>query len=314
MKRTLQLSLLGLGLAALPVVTDAQDKPRMMVIPSVGFMNDKGVCQDVEMEGRKELDCDLNRLLATDKEFSAVVTNVAVAFADRGFPMVDLESSIKNATEQRIADIKNKKGILTPMQDQIINAGRPDIKLELKAELSRVMGQQKLTLIINSVDVFTGKNVAPATFTSQPMAGVTTADLAKEVVVAMMPQLESRIMNHFRDMAANGRGVQVRFVVLETAGLEDGLNTDVEPAGELMALADYLSDLVRKRALNGKVEQGAADESQILFPEVRIPFAESPARFRTELRAQFAKDLPNLQLKISNARGPGDLFFLIDKK
>jgi len=313
MKRTLHLSLLGLGLAALPTVTEAQDKPRMMVIPSVGFMHDKGVCQDVEIEGRKELDCDLSRLLATDKEFSAVVTNVAVAFADRGFPMVDLESSIKNATEQRIADIK-KGGILTPMQDQIINAARPDIKLELKAELSSVMGQQKLTLIINSVDVFTGKNVAPATFTSQPMAGVTTADLAKEVVVAMMPQLESRIMNHFRDMAANGRGVQVRFAVLETALLEDGLNTDVEPAGELMALADYLSDLVRKRALNGKVEQGAADESQIVFPEVRIPFAESPARFRTEMRAQFAKDLPNLQLKTGNARGPGDLFFLIDKK
>lgn len=314
MMRLLPLSLLSLGLAALPAVTEAQDKPRLMVMPSTEFMNDKGVCKDVEIEGRKELDCDLNRLLSTDKEFSSVVTNVAVAFADRGFPMVDLESSIKNATEQRMMDMTAKRPILTSMQDQIVLATRPDIKLELKSELSSVMGQKKLTLTINGVDVFTGKNVAPATFTSQPMAGVTTADLAKEVVVAMMPQLESRLMNHFRDMAANGRGVSMRFVVLETADLEDGLNTDVEPAGELMALADYLSDLVRKRALNGKVEQGAAGETQISFAEVRIPFAEDPNRFGNQLRSQFAKDLPTLQLRRGSARGPGDLYFLIDKK
>lgn len=306
--------LAALGVALLPAVGIAQDKPRLMVMPSVEFMNDKGVCKDVEIEGRKELDCDLNRLLSTDKEFSSVVTNVAVAFADRGFPMVDLESSIKNATEQRMMDMTAKRPILTSMQDQIVLATRPDIKLELKSELSSVMGQKKLTITINGVDVFTGKNVAPATFTSQPMAGVTTADLAKEVVVAMMPQLESRLMNHFRDMASNGRGVSMRFVVLETAELEDGLNTDVEPAGELMALSDYLSDLVRKRAFNGKVEQGAAGETQISFPEVRIPFAEDPNRFGNQLRSQFAKDLPTLQLRRGSARGPGDLYFLIDKK
>jgi len=314
MKRILPLSLLGLGLAALPAMTAAQDKPRLMVMPSTEFMNDKGVCKDVETDGRKGLDCDMNRLLSTDKEFSSVVTNVAVAFADRGFPMVDLESSIRNATEQRMMDMTAKRPILTAMQDQIVLDTRPDIKLELKSELSSVMGQKKLTLTINGVDVFTGKNVAPATFTSQPMAGVTTADLAKEVVVAMMPQLESRLMNHFRDMAANGRGVSMRFVVLESAELEDGLNTDVEPAGELMALADYLSDLVRKRALNGKVEQGAAGETQISFAEVRIPFAEDPNRFGNQLRSQFAKDLPAFQLRRGSARGPGDLFFLIDKK
>ncbi|MEN9790930.1 MAG: hypothetical protein RLZZ63_588 [Gemmatimonadota bacterium] len=303
-----------LGLLAFSGRLEAQDKPRLMVMPSTEFMNDKGVCRDVEIEGRKELDCDLNRLLSTDKEFSSVVTNVAVAFADRGFPMVDLESSIKNATEQRMMDMTAKRPIQSSMQDQIVLATRPDIKLELKSELSSVMGQRKLTLTINGVDVFTGKNVAPATFTSQPMAGVTTADLAKEVVVAMMPQLESRLMNHFRDMAANGRGVSMRFVVLETSELEDGLNTDVEPAGELMALADYLSDLVRKRALNGKVEQGAAGETQISFAEVRIPFAEDPNRFGNQLRSQFAKDLPTLQLRRGSARGPGDLYFLIDKK
>lgn len=302
---------LALVLLFAPSVARAQDKPSIMVMPSTMLMQEGGYCRSVNIDGRELPDCDIQKLLTTDKVFASVVANVSIAFQERGFPIMELEAAVKAAAEEQALRMTSNRAIVSTMQDQLLQDAKPDIAIELKVESSSAMGETKMNVILNAVDVYTSKSVATANMSSQPSSRSTPSELAKAVVVAMMPSIESKLVDHFRRLATSGREVRLRIEVLESAGLEDGVNSEIEVSGDPLPLRMYLSQLVRGVAVNGAVQPGRTGEGQMNFNSVSIPFATPADEVLLEIMQKFRKDT-KMRARVGVGRGPGDLVMLID--
>lgn len=306
----------GLAFAAvLPcasVSAQLADKPSIMVMPSEMFMKERGYCTPVTIDGRPANDCDYTKMLTSDKDFAAVVANVSIAFQERGFPIQQLEATLKQIAEDAALTLASSKAIRQTATDMILQTAKPDIAVELKIEVSSQMGQQKLNMILDAIDVYTSTSVATANQSSMPSASLTQSELAKAIVVTVMPSIEGKLMDHFRRMASEGRQVRLRVDLTEKAGLDDGVNTEVSVGGEDIDLATYISRWARKFAVGGQVRPGRNTESSVTFSSMNIPFTADPLEVRSAMRLQFRKDT-GLNLKVGVGRGPGDFIFVIDE-
>lgn len=298
-------------LLTVSAVAAAQDKPSIMVMPSTMFMQENGFCRSVQIDGREIPDCDMQRLLTTDKVFASVVANVSIAFQERGFPIMELEAAVKSAAEEQALRMTSNRAIVSTMQDQILQTARPDIAIELRTEVVSEMGETRMNVTLNAVDVYTVKSVATADMSSQPSARATASELAKAVVVAMMPSIEGKLVDHFRRLATSGREIRLRIEVLESANLEDGVNSEIEVDGDPIPLRMYLSQLVRGVAVNGAVQPGRTGEGQMNFNSVSIPFSTPPDEVLLQIMQKFRRDT-KMRARVGVGRGPGDLVMLVD--
>jgi len=310
----------GLGLvlalsAALPLArsAEAQDKPTIMVMPSEKLMKERNFCRTVEIDGVPADDCNMQKFLTTDNDFATVVTNVQIAFQDRGFPIANLLESIKALNDEAALQMASDRKVQQTSQDMLLSQAKPDIAIYVEIRTIEEMGERRVNVILDARDVYTSTSVATEDKPSQPSARFTSSELAKAVIVGMMPTFETRLMDHFRRLATSGRQVRLRFNVLESAELEDGVNSEIQVGGEEIVLRSYISRIVRSKAKNGQVQPGRSGPSFINFNSVSIDFTQDPEEFMTQISQQFRKET-GMRVRFGSGRGPGDLLFLIDKK
>lgn len=289
----------------------AQDKPTIMVMPSEKLMKERQFCRVVQIDGQPADDCDLQRFLTTDNDFASIVTNVQIAFQDRGFPIANLLETMKGLAEERQLQMTSTRAIAQTGQDMLLSAAKPDIAIYVETRTTEEMGEKRVQVVLDARDVYTATSVASADRTSQPSPRFTSPELAKAVIVGMMPEFESRLLDHFRRLASSGRQIRLRFNVLESAELEDGVNSDVTVGDEEIVLRAYISKLVRGKALNGQVQPGRSGPSFVNFNSVNIAFGQDPEEFLSDVSQQFRRDT-GLRARVASGRGPGDLVLNID--
>jgi hypothetical protein len=311
MRNTLRL-LSGAGVLLYGSIASAQTaiKPSVMVMPSRMFMKERGVCKPVTIDGQEKLDCDYGKLLTDDKDFAQIVASVASAFQDRGYPIRKLESAIESSARENALRIAKGK-VEQTQTDMLLRAAQPDIAIEVKSDITSVMGQNKVSLILDGTDSYTDEQVATATMSSNPSATMTTSELSKAVVVAMMPDIENRLMAHFQKMASEGRRVKLRIQLAADAGLEDGMDTEVKVNGESLPLNIYATMLAEKMAVEKQFQPGPSGENFLAFNSFNIPFSETPRLYLFKIVQQIKKET-GLNAKVSNGAGLGDLLILID--
>lgn len=286
-------------------------KPTVMVMPSRMFMKERGACQPVTIDGQPRENCDYQKLLTEDKDFAMIVAAVATAFQERGYPIRSLEASLQTASREATQAIASNGKVEQTMTDRLLQAAQPDLAIEVKSEITSLMGQRKVTLILDGIDVYVDEQVATGTMSSNPSGSLTTSELSKAVVVAMMPQIESKLMAHFQRMADEGRRVKLRVQIAADAGLADGMETEVKVGGEDVPIGIYATMLVEKMAVNKQFQPGPSGDTFVAFNSFNIPFAETPRMYLFKMVQQFKKDT-GLNAKASKGAGLGDLLILID--
>jgi hypothetical protein len=301
------------GLVGLGADAHAQSaiKPTVMVMPSTMYMKERGFCTPVDIDGKQLDDCDYEQMLSQDKTFATIVATIASQFQNRGYPIADLETSLKNIKAE--AALRMAKGkVEQTMTDMLLRSASPDIALEVKSDITNQMGQNRITLILSATDVYVSQPVAtPAPMSSNPSGSIPVPELAQAVVLAMMPELESRLMAHFERMAVEGRRVRLRFEITEAAGLSDGMETEVQVNGEALPVAIYAEQLVKEMAVNGQFQPGPTGDTFADFNSFNMPFAESPRLYAFKIASRMKKET-GLNAKASTGRGLGDLLILID--
>jgi hypothetical protein len=285
-------------------------KPTVMVMPSRMFMKEKGVCTPVTIDGQPRDNCDYQKLLTEDNDFAMIVASVASAFQERGYPIRSLEAALATMSREATQRLANQK-VEQTNTDLLLRAAQPDLAIEVKSEMSSVMGQKKITLILDGIDVYVDEQVATKSMTSNPSASLTTSELSKAVVVAMMPDIESKLMSHFQRMATEGRRVKLRVEIAAAAGLADGMESEVKVDGQDIPLGIYTTMLAEKMAVNKQFQPGPSGDTFVAFNSFNIPFAETPRLFLFKVVQQFKKDT-GLNAKASSGAGLGDLLILID--
>ena len=106
-----------------------QQKPAMLVIPSDQLLQQFGKLKQQEALGKTLQVRDYNGYLLTDQDSKFIISTIQSAFIQMGYPLNDLEQTLKSINEQEMLDAID--GIQKDAKTILLTTAKPDIILEL---------------------------------------------------------------------------------------------------------------------------------------------------------------------------------------
>lgn len=313
--------LLFVGLALLvSVIAAAQaKKPKLMVVPSDAWCNEHKYVQKFDNQGTEEMIPDYKAALQADKQLNNVISKINILMADRGFPLQDLQQTLKSvnniSAEDRLLTSKTSGAAIkeSPL-DRLRRTAKADIILEIDWTLNTVGPKQSITYNLRGLDAYSNKQIAGAQGTGAPSFSADLAVLLEEAVINNMDNFTAQLQNHFDDLLQNGREV-----VVDVRVFDNGSGIDLETEYDGYELSEIIDNWMAENTVNHRFSKSDATENFILFEQVRIPLykqngmAQDSEGFTRELM-RFLRAAPyNLQCKVVN-RGLGRSLLVIGEK
>lgn len=294
-------------------------KPKLMVIPSDVWCNQHGYMSEYDNEGTTEKIPDYKKALQNDIELHNVIAKINTLMADRQFPLVSLEQTMKSITnisaEDRLLQSKTSGArVMESPLDKLRRTAKSDIILELTWNINTVGPKMSITYSLQGLDAYTNKQVAGVQGTGAPSFSAETAILLEEAVINNMDQFCSQLQAHFEDLIANGREV-----ALDVRVFGNGSGLDFEKEYDGVELSEIIDEWMENNTVNHRYNKSDATENYIMFDQVRIPlFKENGMPMDTEAFARkLARDLRkapyNIPVKVLN-RGLGRCLLVLGEK
>jgi len=274
MKRTLLTCLLVLGLA-ISAFSQAK-KPTIMVVPSDLWCNRNGYMMEFDNQGTRVKIPDYKRALQENAELLQVISKINELMADRGFPLKNLESSLKSLSGESAEDamLNSKSGAEvseTPI-DKLKKIAKADIWMQLTWTINQTGPRRSITFNLQGLDAYTDKQIAGASGTGQPSFSAELPVLLEESVLANLDNFNAQLQKHFDDLFANGREISLRIKKFDSF---DG-DLEKEYGGE--ELGKLIEDWVSDNTVQHRFSTADATENMMLFEQVRIPLYDANNR------------------------------------
>ncbi len=294
-------------------------KPTLMVVPSDVWCNKTGYVLEYDNQGVKQTVSDYQTALAHDMNLKLVIAKINDLMAERGFPLKDLEQTLKNIQQQNaeMAMTTSKSGneIAESPLDRLLRTAQADIILEITWELKEVGPKRTLTYILEGKDAYTGKSIGGANGASQPSFSADIIVLLEEAVVANIDNFNNRLQAHFDDMAQNGREVALEVRVFQ----DNAAGIDLESEYDGYELIEIIENWMSDNTVEHRYSTLSSTENYITFEQVRIPLYDAKGRamdtqrFARELRRLLQGEPYNIPVKVMN-RGLGRAILILGEK
>lgn len=325
MKRVL---LLGLLLMVSIFVMGQAKKPILMVIPSDSYCDRNNYLQEFTDEtGAVRYVSDYNSIFksADSEDLRLVIAELSKLFAERGFPLKDLEQTLKsmnNASieESLLSSSSSGASIKSTPLDMVKNNAQPDIILDLDYMVKTRGPQRFITYVLRAVDAYSNKVIAANSGDGEPSASATVNQLLEVSVLNYIDSFSDQLMAYFEDMAVNGREIVVKLKVWDN--LDVNFETEYFFEDEELELVDIIDYWMQDYTVNHAPVRTRASENFINYEQVRIPlYKERKGRqsaigareFVNDLRSFLRKDPFFLDSKIYE-RGLGEVWLIIGEK
>ena len=281
MKRVL---LLGLLLMVSIFVMGQAKKPILMVIPSDSYCDRNNYLQEFTDEtGAVRYVSDYNSIFksADSEDLRLVIAELSKLFAERGFPLKDLEQTLKsmnNASieESLLSSSSSGASIKSTPLDMVKNNAQPDIILD---------NQLLEVAVLNYIDSFS-----------------------------------DQLMAYFEDMAVNGREIVVKLKVWDNLDVNFETEYFFEDEElELVDIIDYwMQDYTVNHApVRTRASENFINYEQVRIPLYKERKGRQSAigarEFVNDLRSFLRKDPFFLDSKIYE-RGLGEVWLIIGEK
>jgi hypothetical protein len=322
MKNKMQTSLLTLGFILCTLMAFAQaKKPIIMVVPSDNWCIRQGYTQVFDESGTLKTLPDYKLALQNETDLLMTISKINTLMADRGFPLVNLETALKNMEQEsaEVALLSSKSGgnIAESPIDVLQRTANADIIIQLTYVINQVGPQRSITFMLQGLDAYTNKQIAGAQGTGEPSLAAQTPVLLEEAVLAHIDDFNSRLQRHFDDLFENGREVAAQVRVFDTS------DTDLEEMynykGERLELGEIIEDWVQNNTVAGRFTTANYTENTIRFEQVRIPLFDDRGRsmdtrrWIRDLRNMLSDSPFNLECKIFT-RGQGEVWLIVGEK
>ena len=325
MKRVL---LLGLLLMVSIFFMVQAKKPILMVIPSDSYCDRNNYLQEFTDEtGAVRYVSDYNSIFksADSEDLRLVIAELSKLFAERGFPLKDLEQTLKsmnNASieESLLSSSSSGASIKSTPLDMVKNNAQPDIILDLDYMVKTRGPQRFITYVLRAVDAYSNKVIAANSGDGEPSASATVNQLLEVAVLNYIDSFSDQLMAYFEDMAVNGREIVVKLKVWDN--LDVNFETEYFFEDEELELVDIIDYWMQDYTVNHAPVRTRASENFINYEQVRIPlYKERKGRqsaigareFVNDLRSFLRKDPFFLDSKIYE-RGLGEVWLIIGEK
>jgi len=244
-------------------------KPTIMVVPSDNWCVKNGYVQEFDNQGTKMKVPDYKKALQENSELMLVIAKINQLMADRGFPLKNLESSLKTleseSAENAMMTSKNSAGVSESPIDKLKKVAKADIWMQLTWTVNVTGPKKSITFILSGLDAYTDKEIAGVSGTGQPSFSAELPVLLEEAVLSHLDNFNAGLQKHFDDMFANGREVILRIKKWDSF---DG-DLESEYGGE--ELGTQIEKWVSENTVKNRFSTTDATENMMLFEQVRIP-------------------------------------------
>lgn len=265
-------------------------RPTIMVVPSDVWCNQNGYVMEFDDDGRKIIIPDYQRALQNDTDLLLVISKINELMSDRGFPLVNLESSLRTLREVSAEDamISSRSGAEVNQSpiDQLKQVARADIWMQVTWTVNQVGPKRSITFNLQGLDAYSNKQVAGASGTGEQSFTAELPILLQEAVLAHLDNFNGQLQRHFDDMFQNGREVVLRILVW------DSFDGDLEEIYGGEELSEIIEDWMFENTVHGRFSTTHATRTMMLFEQVRIPLFDE--RDRAIDARRWARDLQRM--------------------
>ncbi|NLB93212.1 MAG: hypothetical protein GX792_07300 [Bacteroidales bacterium] len=296
-------------------------KPIIMVVPSDNWCIKNEYTQMYDEMGTQKTLPDYKMALQNETDLLMTIGKINTMMADRGFPLVNLESALKNL-EQEGAEIamlgsKSGGGIAESPIDILQRTANADIIIQLTYVINQTGPQRSITFMLQGLDAYTNKQIAGAQGTGEPSFATETPVLLEEAVLAHIDDFNSRLQDHFDDLFENGREIVFQTRIWDTGMID--FEEEFNYKGETLELGEIIEDWVYDNTVQGRYNTSNYTENVIRFDQVRIPLyddrgrANDTRRWIRDLRSMIGGTPFNQECKIYT-RGLGEVWLIVGEK
>lgn len=246
-----------------------QQKPAMLVIPSDQLLQQFGKLKQQEALGKTLQVRDYNGYLLTDQDSKFIISTIQSAFIQMGYPLNDLEQTLKSINEQEMLDAID--GIQKDAKTILLTTAKPDIILELDYNIvtdrSSRDFKKSLTYTLRAIDAFSNKVVATIQQTNfEGNSKATTPAALMEAALAKDTKgFTQQINNHFNTIIETGREITLRVTI------DNGVNlTMSDECLDGDTYSDFIIDWVKVNTLLGAYNMNRNTETEMYFTNVKI--------------------------------------------
>lgn len=294
-------------------------KPKLMVVPSDAWCKQHNFTKTFDNQGTEEVIPDYQKALSTDKDLNNVISKINILMADRGFPLQDMQQSLKSinniSAEDRLLTSRTSGATIaeSPL-DRLRRTAKADILLEVDWTISEVGPKKTVTYNLKGLDAYSNKQVAGAQGTGAPSFSAEVPVLLEEAVQDNMDNFTAQLQAHFDDMMANGREVVIDIRVFDNGS---GLTLEEEFNGT--ELSEIIDDWMAENTVSHRFSKADATENYINYDQVRIPLYKANGMPQdtndfTRTLAKFLRNAPyNIPCKVIN-RGLGRCLIVLGEK
>ena len=136
-------------------------KPIIMVVPSDNWCIRNGYTMTYDEMGTLKTLPDYKMALQNETDLLMTISKINTMMADRGFPLVNLESALRNM-EQESAELAmltsgSGGGIAESPIDVLQRTANADIVIQLTYVINQVGPQRSITFMLQGLDAYTNK-------------------------------------------------------------------------------------------------------------------------------------------------------------
>ena len=310
-----------LFLVALQGFTQAK-KPQLMVVPSRQWCIERGYFTEFDNFGELQKNVNYQRAVDENPELKNVCTEIEGLFADRGFKITSLTGTL-DATNRRSgydfasnADRQGngKSGTTVTNVDKFNKNIKADIFIEISWTVHSSGPGKYVTLNMDGIDVYSGKNVAPVVSTGSPSTSSPITVLLREAVLHDIDNFNTKLQAHFDDLFANGREIRVEIKKW------DNWDKDFETEYNGEELGVLIKNWMAANTVKGRFTSSSeTTESKLVYEQVRIPMynenkvAIDAEDFGKQIR-KFLKAAPFSIECYTRNRGLGEVIIICGQK
>ena len=298
-----------------PVLSFAQaKKPTIMVIPADVWCSENGYMESFNNQGKFTKVPNYEAAVQENMDLVNAITKIGELMAERGFPLKDLATTIRNinqsTAEDEMTTSRTSGATLaeSPL-DKLLNRAKADILVELTWKINTIGPKNSVTYTLRGLDAYTGKQVAASQGTGAQSFSAEIPVLIEEAALEHIDNFCSQLQAHFDDLVENGREVVVNIRLFDNGS---GMTLEDEYGGEM--LMDIIDDWMAQNTVNHRYSLTDATENVMRFEQVRIPLynengtAMDTRRFVRNLSRYLAKAPFSIDSKIlTKGLGRADL-------
>jgi len=244
-------------------------KPTLMVVPSDTWCQKNGFMMNFDNQGTVKPIPNYSNAIINSTELIGVISKINELMAERGFPLKDLEASIKSLEAQSARDamLTSKSGAAKSENpiDKLNQTAKADIIIQLTWILHQSGPRKSVEFILQGKDAYSDKQIAGASGTGNPSFSAEISVLLQEAVLAHLDNFNSQLQKHFDDLFENGREVKLRITKF------DSFSGDLESEYEGKELGEIIEEWMTANTVKGRFNTTNATENEMLFEQVRIP-------------------------------------------